>query len=459
MCEDLVKSMATSESPTSGEPDRTTSRGTAEERDVTLRGAAKLDVGAISKEDRRIYHYRHIGVLNSLCTATKAVWHIRVDRLEKGKETNSEGGTCFLGKFDVTNPRGRPHVVHGLFTAYHVLGEEAIRYRHQYRFTISNRGLPLDKQRRNLPLRINKSTFCFTCPLLDVTFIEFDEQLIDEIIDEHKLDFLHVYTGWCGPEGTTEFHILQYPCGSDQHFGPGHLERYHGLHLFHSVSTEKGSSGSPVLIADDEMCHVVAIHTAASESSSGNYNVAVSNKSIFTPALIPAWEAREGEPVSHHPNTEDELKKLDEKYNLKSLGLQLQKARSKVKGETPRIPFYFKHPGLRVSDVEVKVPIYFVLTSHGWYWSAVAPDNGAEEANWVSAGTNVFGCGSHYVGKTAYDEPVEGQRCFRFDDLLAITPERYSPDLSSIVQQLGNISISNIPTSKANKQGYSKSNP
>ena len=252
-----IPSRQMAESSTSGEPDRTAS-STSEEKEIKVPCASKSDMGpaGIPKEDQRCYRYRHISVLNSLCSATKAVWHIEVERFDKnGKVVKREGGTCFLGKFDVENPCGRPHQVHGLFTAFHVLGEEEIRKRNEYTFTVTNQGLPLREQRRDLPLRITENTFCFTCPLLDATFIEFDQQLVDKVYDEHKSDFLHVYTGWHGPEGETEFTILHYPRGRDQFFSHGHLEEWHGLHLFHSVSTEKGSSGAPVLVADGEMCH------------------------------------------------------------------------------------------------------------------------------------------------------------------------------------------------------------
>ena len=445
------------ESSTSGEPDHTTS-DTSEEKGIFVPCASKSDMGpaGIPKEDQRCYSYRKISVLSSLCSATKAVWHILVERLDKSGRTvpNDSGpGTCFLGKFDVPNLRGHPHKVHGLFTAYHVLGEKAIRrirsHDQHYRCTVSNRGMPLRERRPNLPLRITESTFCFTCPLLDVTFIEFDLQLVDKVYGEHKSDFLHVYTGWDGPKGLTEFDVLHHPQGGDQCHSHGHLEKHHGLHLFHSVSTDKGSSGAPVLCADAgaRECRVVAIHTARSKSDSRNYNVAVSSEAVFG-ALIPAWkDARnskgKGDLVSHHPSEDELLGQL--KFKLEKLGL---KPPDKI--IPTRIPVYFTHPGLRVSGLKKKIPIHFVLTSHGWYWSAVAPED--EEPNWASAKYNVFDRGSPHEGKAVDDESTEGQECFSFAKLRSITLGR---NVEHLQQQLEIVSLG----MKTNNQGYPKSNP
>lgn len=411
--------MASGNSP--GTPDRIPSDRTdaEDEKQIPHRAASKLRRSEEIEDDLRYFTYQHIGVLKSLSDGSKAVCQIKVKKMvENGGATSKLAvGTCFLGKFDIPTPQ-RP--TFGLFTAYHVLGEKEIRDRAQYRFTITNRGLPLNSVRPELLLPIGSTTFCFTCPLLDVTFIEFDQHLIDDVVKEKNLDFLHMYTGWNGKVGEM-FHVLHYPRGSDQYFSTGHLETYYGLHLFHSASTEDGSSGAPIMIADEEHCRVVAIHTAQSKSCSENYNVAVATESVFN-ALKPALEASHNVrshsgahdvQVSHHP-TQKEMKGLKNEIHRKGLKLDL-----KNREEPARIPSYFVHPGVRVTGVQETVKIYFVLTSHGWYWSAIAPDNPEREPNWVSATAThkVFGRGSEYEGKTVVEEQHNG---FTFEKLQSI---------------------------------------
>ena len=62
------------------------------------------------------------------------------------------------------------------------------------------------------------------------------------------------------------------------------------------------------------------------------------------------------------------------------------------------------------------IPIHFVLTSHGWYWSDLAPDNEVEEPSWKSADTDKFGLGSIHRGKRV----VQDTNGFIFEKLQSI---------------------------------------
>lgn len=64
----------------------------------------------------------------------------------------------------------------------------------------------------------------------------------------------------------------------------------------------------------------------------------------------------------------------------------------------------FQHgSGLKVSNVKDPVPIYFVLTSHGWYWTSISPLDKEKEPNWVSATKETLGPGSEHAGKTVVE--------------------------------------------------------
>ena len=361
--------------------------------------------------DRRCFKYKPVGILKRLCDVSPGVCELTVEiGDDSDRKKKCHRGTCFLGKFEV-----RHFPVFGLFTASHVLGEAEI-HNPNTKVTIRYPGLE-GQQLCRYDLIVQDSPFCFTCPLLDVTFIEFREDWPPMLLTE-GFKFLHVYTQWHRPVGT-EFHVLHYPGDLNdqvQYFSSGHLEKYNGLHIFHSASTGEGSSGAPVLV---KSCDVVAIHTAMSENAKNNYNVAVSATSVFN-VLIDEWERAQNSspvhscPVTHHP-TMDELLSL--KSQLTRLGLEMQRARKREdQDEPPRIPFYFTHKELMVTGENDPIPIHFVLTCHGWYWSDLEPDNGAEEPSWTSASTKKFGHGSIHSAKTV----VEDRNGFTFNKLQSV---------------------------------------
>lgn len=414
--------MATPDDP--GALDRTST----EEKEITFVSAAVSGTGS-KTADQRCFKYRHVGELKSLYNGTKAVWRITVIR----EGVKKEAGTCFLGKFNVGL-----NTVHGLFTAYHVLGEEEIMNRDQYAIKITNRGLPLEEKRLDLSFQtIIENSVCFTCPLLDATFIEFSQSSLRALEQRHKgLEFLHVYSDWMGEVGS-EFRVLHYPCEGDQYFSPGHLETHYGLHLFHSASTEKGSSGAPVMIVDGDRCNVVGIHTAQAKSCLQNYNVAVSTRSVM--------EARHRRGVlfhllgtvqiSHHP-TREEMKSMKAEIQRKKLRLGF-----KNRDESVRIPSYFFHQGLQFSDTSVDAkPIYFVLTSHGWYWSVISPDDPEKEPNWAPATEKVFGHGNDKLEGAAVVEEPDG---FTFEKLQSIQlPAAVEPPADNhLAKSLVNVKI------------------
>ena len=379
--------------------------------------------------DRRCFKYKPVGILKRICDVSPGVCELTVEiGDESDKKQRHHRGTCFLGKFEVSHHH---FPVFGLFTASHVLGEAEI-HNPGTKVTIRYPGLE-GQQLCRYDLIVQDSPFCFTCPLLDVTFIEFREDWLPRLFKE-GFNFLQVYTQWRGPVGT-EFHVLHYPGDLNDHvqyFSLGHLEKYNGLHIFHSASTGEGSSGAPLLV---KSCHVVAIHTAMSEDAKNNYNVAVSAASVFN-VLIDEWErARNSSPaqschVTHHP-TMNELLSLERQ--LKSFGLEIQRARYREdQDDPPRIPFYFTHKELMVTGENDPIPIHFVLTSHGWYWSDLAPDNGVEEPSWSSASTKKFDYGSIHSGKTVEEDP----NGFTFNKLQSIGI--YNLPKSMFIESLSN---------------------
>ena len=391
------------------EPERTTSCRRTEEQLVYHPSVLSLEKP--NKSEGRVVKYKPVRVLEKLCDVSRGVCELTVQTGDDSdKEKSPHRGTCFLGKFEV-----RYYPVFGLFTASHVLSEDEIRNRNT-KVSIYYPGLEA-KHPCQYKLEIQDSPFCFTCPLLDVTFVEFEKDL-STTLSNVGFQFLHVYSQWHGPVAT-EFHVLHYPGEQHDHvqyFSSGHLEKYNGLHLFHSASTGEGSSGAPLLV---ENCNVVGIHTAKSEDAKNNYNVAVSATSVFNVLSVKRDRFRASDRVhypfvTHHPS-KDDLQRLEEQ--LKILKLEIQRARYRENQlHPPKIPYYFTRKGLMVAGENNPISIHFVLTSHGWYWSHLAPDNGAEEPSWTPADTDKFGHGSIHRGKSVVQDPND----FTFEKLQAI---------------------------------------
>ena len=335
-------------------------------------------------EQDRIFGYQRVRELRRLCQASSGVCELTVLVERQKKSVGNDGaeeppepvyGTCFLGKFEVDDK-----LVFGLFTANHLVSEALLHNEHA-KVTITNQDLVrcTDAQEtycRSKVVKVHESQFCFTCPVFDVTFIEFDDDMRKHL-RAMGFQFLQVEQ-WDGIPGQ-ELHLLHYPGAlgdHDQYFSIGHFDGYNGLHLTHSLSTAGGSSGAPLL---NERGVVVAIHARRSPTEEGNYNVAADATSVLKVLIAARREHCIPNPsqtrfVSHHP-TKHELQSCI--GDLQDLGLKMMEPEGKRRKCIQDIFHFFEHvKGLKVSDVQDEVPIYFVLTSHGWYWSDISPFDG-----------------------------------------------------------------------------------
>ena len=383
------------------------------ERSCSMIKTEKHIVGMPSQWEERRFEYQRVTTVKCLCELSSRVWEIQLQDVGVSKIGR---GTCFLGKFEVDNA-----TVFGLFTANHVLGEKGILkcVGNKMRVSITSQE---HQHAFSYDLNIADCPFCFTCPLLDVTFIEFNEEVYRDL---SQYGFLRVLTQWKVPDNIgKKIHVLHYPVETPfdhaQYYSTGHLEQHQGLHVFHTASTNAGSSGAPIVI---ESCDVVAIHTARPGHPGHNYNVAVSAGSFFR-AFVDTRSRKSRQRthlpmITHHP-AEPELKCLKD-----LIGLQLD---MKLSDNDCLIPVYFSRY-LRVSGVKAKVAIHFVLTSHGWYWSATAPDYRDEEPKWVPATSRRFDGESYYRGRAVLNDSESSG--FSFEKLQSI---RLNRDVIELLQ-------------------------
>lgn len=278
---------------------------------------------------------------------------------------NSSTGSGFLGKLLQTRTG---QYSYGLFTNNHVLNEDSLAG-DCIELTFDTFE---EEQQKNISLGINVSSFFrFTCPVLDVSFIEFSKEEVTKLLSM-KRNFLLISSRWSGTDGDRLL-MLQYPGGSTVHFAQGTFKRMHGFDIFHLVSTDYGSSGSPLVCPDGV---VIGIHKGRAAQSTDNYNVALSTTALIQAVSIHCVEGHFAKatvvcnPTILEPQYEASIKQIgvlkcpNTNYNFKGL--------------------IYVSPATVVNGYVTVTPIWFTPTSHGWYWTPTDPFNKLIDTNWMS---------------------------------------------------------------------------
>lgn len=264
-------------------------------------------------------------------------------------------GTGFLGKFLCNNA-----ICHGLFTNNHVLTEEMLADSDEHVNLYFESG-----KKKNVRLSL-KDTFRFTCPLLDVTFIHFDENVV-KTVHELKCKFLTVHFNWTGKKGD-QLVIVQNPgsCSGLQ-VASGAFYRMHGFDILHKASTDYGSSGSPLFTCDGK---VIGIHKRRAAKETDHYNIAVSAKAVL--GAIYNFKTLPKKLISNP-------RALNKQYEDLIFQQKLIRATST---EPSQYGIMYVSPATRVI-ITLITPIWFIPTSHGWYWTPTDPFS-KEDVNWMS---------------------------------------------------------------------------
>eukprot|EP00833_Pecoramyces_ruminatium_P001193 jgi/Orpsp1_1/1175225/evm.model.c7180000053078.1 len=177
-----------------------------------------------------------------------------------------EIGTGFFIKLPIPS-KNKP--MYGLITCNHVLNSKQLISNFEFKIILKNK-------KKEFKIKLNESQFIFTSKLLDITFIQFTDDLINEL-NLKKKDFL---TSHCNDikindkNGNIIF-VLQYPMDEEFHFAFGNIKSDYGFDYFHTGSTESGSSGSPLINNNFE---VLGVHKTRREGSNENEDVNVATK-------------------------------------------------------------------------------------------------------------------------------------------------------------------------------------
>lgn len=274
-------------------------------------------------------------------------------------------GSGFLGK---VLKRDTGQYSYGLFTNNHVLNEESLAGGNS--ITLSFDSFE-GEQVKNKTVRIDVDPlFRFTCPVLDVSFIELSKEVVDHL-QSMKCNFLLVSARWSGTSGE-KLVMLQYPGGSSVHFAQGTFKRMHGFDIFHQVSTDYGSSGSPLVRPDGV---VVGLHKRRAARTTDNYNVALSTTAIIQAVSI---HCVEGQFPQATLICNPSILQAQYETSIRQLGLQRCPNTNNFEG------LVYVSPATIVNGRVTVTPIWFVPTSHGWYWTPTDPFSQSLETNWMS---------------------------------------------------------------------------
>ncbi len=164
-----------------------------------------------------------------------------------------------------------------LFTCNHVLKDESIKVGNIIRCAY----------KENLKkIEITKERFCHTNAELDYTCIQIfnDDKIEDfyEIEIENNDNYLN-----------EDICIMQYPNGGPLTLIGGHLKKIEKEQIQHSVTTYKGSSGSPIILLLRDY-RIIGIHRGSNNrlnlGTSMKYIIEDINKKILS--LMETWELR-----------------------------------------------------------------------------------------------------------------------------------------------------------------------
>ena len=169
-------------------------------------------------------------------------------------------GSGFFLKFERNNKK-----FYCLMTNQHVITSKFIKNKKEILIQYENENhsmyLKLDEEERII--------ICFKKLLnLDVTMIE--------IIPKDKIDDSYFLTPSINPQFDSEINIqaVQFPFGGSLSFSRGNIlgiDCNNKYYFYHSVSTQSGSSGSPIVLENDNK--VFAIHKGTIPNQ--NYNVGI----------------------------------------------------------------------------------------------------------------------------------------------------------------------------------------
>eukprot|EP00833_Pecoramyces_ruminatium_P008856 jgi/Orpsp1_1/1182888/evm.model.c7180000083072.1 len=244
-------------------------------------------------------------------------------------------GTGFLIKF----PLSFKGFLYGLITNNHVI-----------EYCDSNFEITIFMKNKNFSIKLNNSFFIFTSKLLDITFIQFTDDIINKI-NLNKKDFLCPYDK--ENEIGDNAYILQYPYGENIKFSNGIIKSYYGFNYLHTCLTYSGSSGSPLLNNDLKVIGVHCSKRTYKDNSINNIYIAT-KISVIEYAIRTLYNKRNLVGIEKINKTYPKILSSTEIEELKNHRIE------EIKSQTRNL---FKFSESNSST------LLFYRSNHAWYWT------------------------------------------------------------------------------------------
>lgn len=260
-------------------------------------------------------------------------------------KVNNTSGTGFFATIPVIKNNMR---MCGLITSNHVLSMNELLQGRTF-------SLIFDSNRRKKEIKLDDKKFRFTCPLIDISFIEFSPDELDR-----SVRFLELNESIS--KANESAFITQQSSSNDCSIAQGVIKEIWGFDINHSVSVGSDYSGAPLMNNE-------GIVIGVQKSSSNNE---ICNKATDIYYLITALSNFIKNEISSFALTVGNSKKLSlaDIKKLNEHGLQSTDS-----------PFVFISP--RSKNV---TPLWFYRSNFAWFWTPTEPKSfelsDIKECNW-----------------------------------------------------------------------------
>ena len=148
-------------------------------------------------------------------------------------------------------------------TNNHIIGENYIKNNDKILITLNN-----DKEQQKIIL--NKNNILYTNKEYDTTIIELNKSIIYKSFNFMEFDEKLFFENSESLYNKTSTYIIQYP-NNKLHVSYGIISNINKFNILHLCSTEKGSSGSPIINLSNNK--IIGVHRGASENLNINKGI------------------------------------------------------------------------------------------------------------------------------------------------------------------------------------------
>lgn len=260
-------------------------------------------------------------------------------------KVNNTFGTGFFATIPVIKNNLR---MCGLITTNHILSMNEL---------LQGRALSIifDSNKKKKEIKLDDKRFRFTCPLIDISFIEITPDELDKTVIFLELNESKTKTN-------ENVYITHHSSSGEFSFSQGIIKEIWGFEINHSVSIDLEYSGAPLMNKDGTVIGV--------QKSCLNNEICSKATEIY--CLITALNNFVKNEISSFALTIGNSKKLslDEIKELNEHGLQSTDS-----------PFVFISP--RSKNV---TPLWFYRSNFAWFWTPMEPKSFSlsdiKECNW-----------------------------------------------------------------------------